>query len=376
MNVARACVRRDSDLRNPFRCRSNPFRARARCARARALRPRAAHLRARGRLVRQGAQPDAARAPPPRCADNFRHAFMVTHTSWLFLCDSALRKKQLQELDWLALLLSAICHDLGHPGTTNAYQVNTGSALALRYNDASVLENHHCCVGFATLERAGILKCLDAAEVKALRKLIVAAILATDMSVHKDLLARVSARSAAADAGADGGKPGGAGGAPESAGGFSRDSPDDRQLLVSFLLHCADLCNPLFPPAMSRRIADELAVEFSRQAELERAAGLPVTVMVAGDDTAKAKLELGFIDYGALRSTERARHAWSAHAAAAALTRHHPVRAVVRPLYVTLAVLAPGFGPHCLALIDKNRAMWNEVIVTSDSDAASKRSNG
>ncbi len=53
---------------------------------------------------------------------------MVTHTSWLFLADeplrrsSALAKRQLQEVDWLALLLAAICHDLEHPGTTNAYQ--------------------------------------------------------------------------------------------------------------------------------------------------------------------------------------------------------------------------------------------------------------
>jgi hypothetical protein len=55
--------------------------------------------------------------------------------SWLFLRDSTVRRKQLLELDLLALLLAALCHDLEHPGTTNAYQVNTGSALALRYND-------------------------------------------------------------------------------------------------------------------------------------------------------------------------------------------------------------------------------------------------
>jgi hypothetical protein len=142
------------------------------------------------------------------------------------------------------------------------------------------------------MDRSGILKGLEGTDVKALRKLFVAAVLATDMSVHKDLLARVTARAA---------PEAGAGVAPAAelppgvtaaAGGFSRDSSDDRQLLVSFLLHCADLCNPLFPPPMSRRIATELAIEFSRQAELERAQGLPVTVMVAHDDVGQAKVRV------------------------------------------------------------------------------------
>ena len=203
------------------------------------------------------------------------------HVSWLFLRDSTVRRKQLLEIDLLALLLAALCHDLEHPGTTNAYQVNTGSALALRYNDASVLENHHCSCAFASLNRAGILKGLEPAEVKALRKLIVAAILATDMSVHKDLLARVSAQTN--DAGAAAGV--------EAAAGFSRELPEHRELLVSFLLHCADLCCPLAPPTMSRRIAESLSVEFARQAERERAEGLPITVPVAKDENAKAKME-------------------------------------------------------------------------------------
>jgi hypothetical protein len=67
---------------------------------------------------------------------NFRHSFMVCHACWLFLSDLSVRNGLLEELDVLALLLSAICHDLEHPGTTNAFQVNTGSVLALRYNGA------------------------------------------------------------------------------------------------------------------------------------------------------------------------------------------------------------------------------------------------
>jgi hypothetical protein len=113
-----------------------------------------------------------------------------------------------------------------------------------------------------------------------------------------------------------------------AATGFDRHSAEDRSLLVSYLLHCADLCNPLFPPAMSRRIADDLGREFAAQAAKERAAGMPVTVMLAADDVARGRMEASFIEY------------------------------VVRPLYATLARVSPGMGSRCLALIDANRAAW------------------
>ena len=52
----------------------------------------------------------------------------------------------MRPVDQLALLLAALGHDAGHRGRTNAFEVATLSDLALRYNDASVLENHHAAV--------------------------------------------------------------------------------------------------------------------------------------------------------------------------------------------------------------------------------------
>ena len=43
-----------------------------------------------------------------------------------------------------ALLIASLCHDMGHPGKTNNFLIATRDRLALRYNDVSVLENHHC----------------------------------------------------------------------------------------------------------------------------------------------------------------------------------------------------------------------------------------
>ena len=55
---------------------------------------------------------------------------------------------KLEAMDLLVLLTSAICHDLDHPGYNNSYQINARTVLALRYNDISPLENHHCAVAF------------------------------------------------------------------------------------------------------------------------------------------------------------------------------------------------------------------------------------
>ena len=43
----------------------------------------------------------------------------------------------------MSLTIAAACHDVDHPGFTNLYLIESSHALSLRYNDLSVLENHH-----------------------------------------------------------------------------------------------------------------------------------------------------------------------------------------------------------------------------------------
>ena len=52
-----------------------------------------------------------------------------------------------------ALIISAIVHDLDHPGHNNNYEVNSHSELAIMYNDKSVLENHHCAAATMLMKR-------------------------------------------------------------------------------------------------------------------------------------------------------------------------------------------------------------------------------
>jgi cAMP-specific phosphodiesterase 4 len=47
-----------------------------------------------------------------------------------------------------SFLFAAMIHDIGHPGTNNAFMINTHDKIAIRYNDKSVLESMHSAKAF------------------------------------------------------------------------------------------------------------------------------------------------------------------------------------------------------------------------------------
>ena len=51
--------------------------------------------------------------------------------------------EKLSMVEKLSIMIGAMAHDLDHPGYNNAYQMNALTDLAITYNDASPLENHH-----------------------------------------------------------------------------------------------------------------------------------------------------------------------------------------------------------------------------------------
>lgn len=69
-------------------------------------------------------------------------------------------------------------------------QINARTELALRYNDISPLENHHCSVAFNILEdsTANIFRSFTADVYKSVREGIIRCILATDMARHNEIL--------------------------------------------------------------------------------------------------------------------------------------------------------------------------------------------
>ena len=125
---------------------------------------------------------------------NWRHAVDVTQSIYCFLLDLCLSpssddasrsklnpvERMLTHLDALILIVSAIGHDVGHPGVNNAFLVALNAPLAQLYNDRSVLEAFHCAAYSQILRRYWPACFSDIA----MRKLMITSILATDMGLH------------------------------------------------------------------------------------------------------------------------------------------------------------------------------------------------
>jgi len=115
------------------------------------------------------------------------HAADVTQGTYSLMCACGMFQS-LPPVEALALLVSAIVHDVDHPGVNNMFLVNSESPLAFSYNDTSVLENHHLTTAFKLLQRpelqwTSVLSKTDAAT---MRKCMIKNILHTDMALHKD----------------------------------------------------------------------------------------------------------------------------------------------------------------------------------------------
>jgi high affinity cGMP-specific 3',5'-cyclic phosphodiesterase 9 len=120
---------------------------------------------------------------------NFRHCFCVTQMMYGMIHLLKLTD-YLTKLELASLMTSCVCHDIDHPGYNNSYQINARTELAIRYNDISPLENHHCAITFQLLENDeyNIFANLKKEDFKQLRIWIIELILATDMARHSEYM--------------------------------------------------------------------------------------------------------------------------------------------------------------------------------------------
>ncbi|PNG99237.1 Calcium/calmodulin-dependent 3',5'-cyclic nucleotide phosphodiesterase 1B, partial [Tetrabaena socialis] len=81
------------------------------------------------------------------------HAADVLQTLHVTIHAAQLHVHYLNPLELLGVYYAAMVHDYAHPGLTGDFLVATSDKLAVRYNDRSPLENHHCAASFALLSR-------------------------------------------------------------------------------------------------------------------------------------------------------------------------------------------------------------------------------
>lgn len=127
----------------------------------------------------------------------------------------------------LTLLITAIGHDVGHPGVNNGFLVKLNAPLAQLYNDRSVLESFHCAAYSQILRRYWPA----AFEDGKMRNLMISSILATDMQLHFDYMKRLGDVQEKLTAN-------------NSVDGWNgRQLEENRSLACSLLIKCADISN-------------------------------------------------------------------------------------------------------------------------------------
>uniref|UniRef100_A0A4W4FIB7 Phosphodiesterase n=1 Tax=Electrophorus electricus TaxID=8005 RepID=A0A4W4FIB7_ELEEL len=207
---------------------------------------------------------------------NFRHCFCVAQMmySMIYLCNL---QEKFTQIDILILMTAAVCHDLDHPGYNNTYQINARTELAVRYNDISPLENHHCAVAFQIFSQpdCNIFSNFDAEAFKQIRQGTITLILATDMARHGEILDSFKQKLET----------------------FDFTNEEHVTCLKMVLIKCCDISNEVRPMEVAEPWVDCLLEEYFMQSDREKAEGLPVAPFMDRDKVTKPTAQIGFIKF-------------------------------------------------------------------------------
>ncbi|GFS22205.1 high affinity cGMP-specific 3',5'-cyclic phosphodiesterase 9A [Elysia marginata] len=208
---------------------------------------------------------------------NFRHCFCVSQMMYGMIHLCKLWERMATE-DLGILLTAAVCHDLDHPGYNNTYQINARTELAIRYNDISPLENHHCAVAFQILSNpdTNIFANVDKDTFKRIRAGITMLILATDMARHAEIMESFKEKLSS---------------------GFNDRNKDHLDTLKMVLIKCCDISNEVRPMEVSEPWVDCLLEEYFNQSDREKMEGLPVAPFMDRDKVTKPTAQIGFIKF-------------------------------------------------------------------------------
>ena len=219
---------------------------------------------------------------------NSLHGADVTQSLLVFFMNSNLEEIcETTVLDLLGLMISAMGHDLGHPGTNNAYHINASTELGITYNDKSCLENFHSSYLFRILRKDenNILEKFSVQNYKTIRKRMISQILATDMVYHSEIVSLIRAKIRAVKD-------------QERflfLSGNDKTKFDEQQLLLNYLIHMADLCHNCKDFSISIVWIKLLSEEFWMQGDKEKEQGLPVSFLCDRNNVDIPSSQIGFI---------------------------------------------------------------------------------
>jgi hypothetical protein len=184
-----------------------------------------------------------------------------------------------------ALLLAALLHDVGHPGVTSKFLVESNSPLAAVFDPANggVLEQYHAA------KAAELLQSLRTSNNWELQRRVRSLILATDMAKHGFMVERIGELVDTRFK-------------PETSSAFQHCSIDaltseERMLVLQFTLKMCDIGNVAKPRAQAWRWAHRLHDEFKSQIKMEQHLEPPICTGLLTPDTSVSKMVSGFLSF-------------------------------------------------------------------------------
>eukprot|EP01091_Cochliopodium_minus_P009194 TRINITY_DN2203_c0_g1_i1.p1 TRINITY_DN2203_c0_g1~~TRINITY_DN2203_c0_g1_i1.p1 ORF type:complete len:1414 (-),score=441.97 TRINITY_DN2203_c0_g1_i1:3-4244(-) len=207
---------------------------------------------------------------------NAVHASDVAQTMNFFLTRGGL-SGFVTDVDIFAGLVAAIIHDYEHPGVNNAFIINSHDDIAIRYNDMSVLENHHVASAYFLLNKDEYNIFEGCPEMyKEIRETVIKCVLATDFSKHFEIVGQFKSKL-------------------ES--GIDFNKLEDRRLALMVALKCADVSHTAKEMKLHVKWTKRVTNEFYNQGDIEKSRKLPLSPYMDRATGDLPKSQIGFISF-------------------------------------------------------------------------------
>ena len=266
----------------------------------------------------------------------FTHAMDVMITTHALLKDGA--EIFLKPDEQSTLLLAALGHDALHTGVNNGFLANSKHPLIEEFGEQGVQEKRSAQYLHELLNTHGILQ---KPEFNWHTKFIRESILWTDFSRHKELMNKMTSltpkivkilekerhdRELSHSQGHSQIKP------LDGINLSENFEPEERLLIGSFILHCADVSNPGKEWPVAEKWANLVMNEFFAQGDLEKSLGMEPSMNCDRLTVKIPECQIGFAKY------------------------------VVLDLYTQLKKIAPKSGEFLLSNLVINQAKWKSLL--------------
>uniref|UniRef100_A0A7N9CMB9 Phosphodiesterase n=1 Tax=Macaca fascicularis TaxID=9541 RepID=A0A7N9CMB9_MACFA len=220
---------------------------------------------------------------------NWRHGFNVGQTMFSLLVTGKL-KRYFTDLEALAMVTAAFCHDIDHRGTNNLYQMKSQNPLA-KLHGSSILERHHLEFGKTLLrdESLNIFQNLNRRQHEHAIHMMDIAIIATDLALYfkkRTMFQKIVDQSKTYES-------------EQEWTQYMMLEQTRKEIVMAMMMTACDLSAITKPWEVQSQVALLVAAEFWEQGDLERTVlqQNPIPMMDRNKADELPKLQVGFIDF-------------------------------------------------------------------------------